>query len=186
MVRPPPTADRIGRTDHLDETPIEQASLETLLRRDHDAIAELFDQLAAIAGLPRYSSQIARIAPRLVATVRIHERAEERVVYDALLLHPGPLKSFALAGPHEHEMLDITLDKLLVMHAGEELEVVVGVAHDLFVMHARDEEEPDILPVCERVLAPDERIALAREFVAEKARIRIPIERMVGLSTRLS
>lgn len=153
-----------------------------LIRRDHDEVAELFDQLglAVRARDGRYSA----VAARLVAVSRIHMRAEEQVVYEALLPAVGPLKAFALAGPHEHENLDITFDKLLVRRSADEYEVIVKVARDLFEMHARDEEEADILPLICEALTADERVALARDMVTEQLRIRPQILRLVGMPAR--
>lgn len=155
-----------------------------LIKRDHDEVADLFDQLAAVACDDRRTSVAIRDAQRLVAAVRIHARSEERVLYEAMLTRSGPLKSFALAGPHEHEMLDITLDKLLVRRPSEEYAVIVKVARDLFEMHARDEEEADILPVLRELVTADEADSLARDLLAEQARLRPQILRLVGLPAR--
>lgn len=155
-----------------------------LIRRDHDELAQMFDELAEIARDDRRGSGAVRLCSRLVVAAKLHTRAEERIVYEVLRTCPGPLKAFALAGPHEHEMLDITLDKLLVQRPSEELGVIVRVAHDLFEMHARDEEEADILPLVEQMLSIDERRALGRDLIAEKLRIRPQIERMVAVPAR--
>jgi hypothetical protein len=155
-----------------------------LIRRDHDEVAELFSHLAEVARDDRRTSGAVRVCAQLVVAVRVHARAEERVLYETLRTHGGPLKAFALAGPHEHENLDITLDKLLLHRPGEELEVIARVAHDLFEMHARDEEEADILPLMREALTPEELAALGRDLAAEKARIRPQIARLVALPAR--
>lgn len=155
-----------------------------LIRRDHDDVAELFAHVAEIARDDRRTSGAVRACAQLVVAARVHARAEERVLYEVLRTHGGPLKAFALAGPHEHETLDITLDKLLLHRPSEELEVIVRVARDLFEMHARDEEEADVLPLITEALTADERAALARDMAAEKARIRPQIARMVALPAR--
>jgi hypothetical protein len=151
-----------------------------LLRREHDEVGDLFDRLVVLCRDDRRVDECTWIAARLVATTRIHARAEERVVYEALRTHPV-LKAFALAGPHEHENLDSTLDKLLVRRPGDdEYRVIVRVARDLFEMHARDEEEADILPQMQQVLTAEERRTLATDMQAETARIRPQVLRMVG------
>ncbi len=155
-----------------------------LIHRDHDEVAELFEHLAQVARDDRRSTTAVRTCAQLVVAARVHMRAEERVLYEALMTCGGPLKAFALAGPHQHETLEITLDKLLVHRPSEELEVIVRVARDLFVMHSRDEEEADILPLVRQALSSDELIALARDLAAEKARIRPQIARMVALPAR--
>jgi len=153
-----------------------------LIKREHDEVADLFDHLVVLARDHRRSAEAVRIAARLVAQVRVHSRAEERVVYEMLKTASPQLKAFALAGPHEHENLDTTLDKLLVRRSGDdEYQVIVKVARDLFEMHARDEEEADILPVMAQELSPQELVSLANDMRSEEARIRPQILRLVGM-----
>jgi hypothetical protein len=155
-----------------------------LIKREHDEVADLFDHLIVLARDDRRTAEAARIAARLVGLVRVHSRAEERVVYEVLRTHTQ-LKAFALAGPHEHENLDTTLDKLLVRKPGdEEYAVIVKVAHDLFEMHARDEEEADVLPLMIELLSAEELSTLATDMVGEEARIRPQILRLVGAPAR--
>ena len=157
----------------------------SLIKREHDEVADLFDHLAVLLRDDRRHDEAARTAARLVALVRIHSRAEERVFYEALRTRSAPLKSFALAGPHEHEVLDTTLDKLIVRRPGdEEYQVIVRVARDLFVMHARDEEEADILPLVDQELDAAELESLAADMLAEEARIRPAVLRLVGMPAR--
>ena len=156
-----------------------------LIKREHDEVADLFDHLVVLARDLRRVDEAARIASRLVALVRVHSRAEERVLYEALRTKSAPLKAFSLAGPHEHENLDTTLDKLLVRRPGDdEYLVIVKVARDLFEMHARDEEEADILPVVATELSAEELTALTTDMLAEEARIRPQILRLVGPPAR--
>jgi hypothetical protein len=151
-----------------------------LIKREHDEVADLFDHLIVLARDDRHAAEATRVAARLVGLVRVHSRAEERVFYEALRTH-SQLKAFALAGPHEHENLDTTLDKLLVRRPGdEEYQVIVKVAHDLFEMHARDEEEADILPLTLELLSAQELTTLAADMHAEEERIRPQILRLVG------
>jgi hypothetical protein len=153
-----------------------------LIKRDHYDVAEMFDHLVVLAGDGRKADAAALVAARLVAAVRIHSMSEERVVYEALLHGPADLRSFALAGPHEHENLDTTLEKLLVHPPGdEEYAVIVKVARDLFEMHARDEEEGEILPLMERLLPEAELWALATGMLAEEAHVRPQVLRICGM-----
>lgn len=156
-----------------------------LIKRDHDEMADLFDQLAQAAHNDhRAGAERARTAARLVAIAKIHAWSEERVLYEVARTASPPLKAFALAGPHEHETLDITLDKLLVHRAGDEYRVIVRVARDLFEMHARDEEEAEILPLVGEAFSTEELVTLADDVLAEQARIRPQIQRLVGISAR--
>ena len=157
----------------------------SLIKREHDEVADLFDHLAVLSRDDRRRDEAARTAARLVALVRIHARAEERVFYEALRTRSAQLKWFSLAGPHEHEVLDTTLDKLLVRRPGDdEYQVIVHVAHDLFVMHAVDEEEADILPLVDQELDAAELESLAADMLAEEARVRPQVLRLVGMPLR--
>jgi hypothetical protein len=155
-----------------------------LIKREHDEVADLFDHLIVLARDDRHAAEAARVAARLVGLVKVHSRAEERVFYETLRTH-AQMKAFALAGPHEHENLDTTLDKLLVRRPGaEDYGVIIKVAHDLFEMHARDEEEADILPLAIELLSAEELTTLATDMLAEEARIRPQILRLVGAPAR--
>lgn len=159
-------------------------SVIALIKRDHDEVVDLFDRLALLARDDRYNDQAARTAARLVAAARVHARAEERVLYEAIRCASPRLKAFSLAGPHQHEMLDITLDKLLVHRPGDEFRVILQVARDLFEMHARDEEEGEILPLLAEALTAEELAALAVDMIAEQARVRPHVLRLVGSPAR--
>lgn len=157
-------------------------SILELIKYEHDEVADLFDHLIVLARDHRRSAVASRTASRLVAMIRIHALAEERVVYEVLRTQAAPLRAFALAGPHEHEVLDTTLDKLLVRRPGDdEYAVIVKVARDLFEMHARDEEEGDILPLMHELMPAEELATLAHDMLTEQARIRPQILRLVGM-----
>jgi hypothetical protein len=156
-----------------------------LIRRDHDEVADLFDHLAVLARDGRRADEAARIASRLVAVVRVHCRAEERVLYRALRTSVPALCTFGLAGPHEHENLDATLDKLLVRRTGdEEYQVIVRVARDLFERHSRQEEEGEILPLVQASLSEHELRTLGADMLAEQARVRPAVLRLCGMPAR--
>jgi hypothetical protein len=160
-----------------------------LIHQDHAEITHLFERVAVTTRddprLPARAfveSRVMRLTARLVAAVRVHNSSEERVVYEMLKLSSAPrLRAFALAAPHEHETIDITLDKLLVHRPGDEFAMIVKVAHDLFEMHAIDEEEAEILPLMTEVIPPAERARLGAAMLAERARIRPAVMRLVGL-----
>ena len=116
---------------------------------------------------------------------RIHAASEERVFYPALLTATPALRWFALAGSHEHENLDTTLDKLLGRRPGDdEYRVIVKVARDRVEMHARDEEEGEILPLVSKEFDIAQLDRLGAEMLAEQARIRPHILRLAGMPAR--
>lgn len=153
-----------------------------LIHRDHDDIARLLDQLAALArARPDAAVQL---ATQLVIAVRVHALAEERVLYPLVVGRLPNLRAFALSAPQLHENLDTTIDKLLAPAPADELAMLVGIAHDLFELHARDEEEGEVLPVLRERLAREELASLAGALAAEKARLRPRVERAAGSPAR--
>lgn len=153
-----------------------------LIHRDHDEIARLLDQLADLARA-RPDAAV-RLATQLAIAVRVHALAEERVLYPLIAGRLPNLRSFALSAPQLHENLDTTIDKLLAPLPGDALATLVGVAHDLFELHARDEEEGEVLPVLRERLSREELTTLAGALAGEKARLRPRVERAAGSPAR--
>lgn len=153
-----------------------------LIQREHDEIADLFDHLVVLARDHRRVDEATRVAARLAAVVRIHSRTEERTLYETLRTRDPALRAAAYRGPHEHELLDMTLDKLLVRRAGDDdYRAIVSVARGLFEHHARDTEEREILPLVAASLSEDELRTLATDMLADQARIRPQVLRLVGM-----
>src|SRR6185312_13251165 len=96
------------------------------------------------------------------------------------VLRTTDLRSFALEGPYEHEILEVVLDRLLGQRAADELQAIARVARDLFEHHARDEEEGFVLPRLEQLLGPAERATLGRDLILERERIAPAIERAIS------
>ncbi len=160
-------------------------TIAELIQRDHDEVADLFDHLAVLARDGRRAEEAARVASRLAAVVRVHCRAEESVLYEALRTRVPALAMFGLAGPHEHEALDAALDTLLVREPGDAVySRVVKVARDRFERHARREEEGEILPLVVQSLSEVELTTLGAEMRAEQARIRPAVLQLVGPPAR--
>lgn len=156
-----------------------------LIQRDHDEVADLFDHLVVLARDGRRADEAARIASRLVAVVRVHSMAEERVLYGALRTRVPALATFGLAAPHEHENLDAALDQLLVRRSGgAEYGAIVKAARDRFERHARVEEEGEILPLVVQSLSEVELCTLGVDLRAEQARVRPAVLPLVGLPAR--
>lgn len=156
-----------------------------LIQRDHDEVADLFEHLVVLARDGRRADEAARIASRLVAVVRVHSWAEERVLYRVLRTQLPALATFGLASPHDHEDLDATLDRLLVRGTPDaEYRRIVKVARDLFDRHARVEEEGEILPLVAQSLSEVELRTLGADMRAEQARVRPAVLHLVGLPAR--
>jgi hemerythrin superfamily protein len=154
------------------------------IKADHDEVAELFEQLAHLAGDDQRTSDAMRTAVRLAIAVKIHAHAEERVVYDAMRDRDPRLAAFSREGRYEHSALDMLLDRLIAQRPGPELVAILKVARDQFEHHARHEEEAVILPLLVDDPTPTESLSLAHDFIHERRRIRPSIERLVGPAAR--
>jgi hypothetical protein len=154
------------------------------IKADHDEAADLFAALADLAADDQRTSDAMRIAVRLVIALKIHARAEERVVYPAMRSGGPRLVAFAREGHYEHGALDMLLDRLIAQRPGAELVAILKVARDQFEHHARHEEEAVILPLLAEQLTPTESLSLAHDFIHERRRIRPSIERLVGPAAR--
>ncbi len=156
----------------------------TCITGDHDEAAELFAELGGLARDDRRTSDAMRAAVRLAIALKIHARAEERVVYQAMQCDDPRLAAFAREGHHEHGAMDMLIDRLTAQRPGPELFAILKVARDQFEHHARHEEEAVILPLLAAQLTPTESLSLAQDFLHERRRIRPSIERLVGPAAR--
>lgn len=151
---------------------------------DHDAALALFDRLDPMAADDARTSEAMRLAVQLAVTIKTHQKAEEKTLYEVMRTASVELGELALEGAYEHEMLDLMLDKVLLYRPGRELRAVLRVARELFVHHARHVEEARVLPLVARVLTADERVQLGHDMVAAKRRTQPHVERLVGPPAR--
>jgi len=155
-----------------------------ILTADHDDIALLIDELEQLASDDSRTSDAMRLAAKLAVAIKVHAKAEERVVDEAIRTATPQLAAHALEGPYEHQALDLMLDKLVLHRPGPELRAILHVVRLQFEQHARIEEEGIVLPAVRAAFPADERAQLAQDFFAAKQRMRPQIERLVGAPAR--
>ncbi|KAK0529170.1 hypothetical protein OC834_003307 [Tilletia horrida] len=144
------------------------------IRVDHDNIRDLRERFDA-AHKENDHTMMGRIAATMTQEASLHSDGEELSVYkslDANGLHP-----LAEKDREDHNKVKTAfskVDKLLMSMTSpdmEELSRCVCEASDLFIKHAKDEEEIDY-PQLLKKLSEQDNEALAREFL--KARAKAP------------
>jgi hypothetical protein len=152
-----------------------------IIEADHDAIEALIAKLEAVAEstADRDIARVIELRSQLVTEVHLHSLSEERVVYRACQQGDPALREFALAGVHHHHLVDAMLADLRVLRPGPDgkLRAAVRVLKDVFVRHAREDEEARIFPVLRAAMSDDDRAALGRALLAERERVRPQVER---------
>ena len=152
-----------------------------IIQSDHDAIEALVDKLQAIAdsSSDRDVARAAELCGQLAIEIHLHQQSEERVVYRACLGEDVALREIAQGGVHHHVLVDTMLGELRHLRPGPDgkLRIALGVLRDLFVRHARDDEERRLLPLLRAALSDDQRLALGQAILAERERIRPQVER---------
>jgi hemerythrin-like domain-containing protein len=136
-----------------------------LLKRDHDRVDHLLDEIEATdGGDERRRSQLFAL---VTAELEVHSDSEDLVVYSALESRGGFEELIEDArGEHEHiEQMVEELDQLEVT-AGDWMDKI----HELrqLVRHHVDEEEGTLFPKIREALDSGQRSRLAEEFVASK------------------
>jgi hemerythrin superfamily protein len=142
------------------------------LKQDHDDVAEMLEKLVESQSGTERKSLLTSIKTALVP----HLRAEEKVVYDAVLALRGKdQKIHSEEGYMEHALGDKMLTQLGKMKDAMAPEFSAGakVLKEL-VEHHVEEEENNIWSDVKDNFSDEDRIAMNRKFLAAKKRVRIP------------
>lgn len=143
-------------------------SIYQYLKRDHD---DLRDMISAITRMPvsaKGSKQ--RLFDKLKVALTDHARAEERILYQAIITDERA-RSMALEGQEEHHVIDLLLAELVALPPGEEAwDAKFEVLREI-VEHHLDEEEDDLFKTARKILSPDEARELGEKFLPEKDKI---------------
>lgn len=147
------------------------ADILDLLQKDHDEVEDLLDKLVESRNGSERKSLLKQIKGALVP----HVRAEEKVVYDAVIALKG--KKEAQDGEEgylEHGLADRMLATLGKISGAmsPEFGAAAKVLKELVLHHVR-EEENNIWPDVREHFSDDERVAMGRKFRLAKQRVRI-------------
>jgi hemerythrin superfamily protein len=150
----------------------QDADILDTLKQDHQDVAEMLDRLVESNGAAERKKLLEAIKNALVP----HLRAEEKVVYEAVLaLHGKEQKEHAEEGYLEHALGDKMLTQLGKMKdmASPEFSAGAKVLKEL-VTHHVEEEEKNIWSDVEDNFDDKERVAMNKKFLAAKKRVKIP------------
>ncbi|MBV8778444.1 MAG: hemerythrin domain-containing protein [Alphaproteobacteria bacterium] len=142
------------------------------LKQEHDDVAELLDQLVESTSAAQRKKLLTSIKVALVP----HLRAEEKVVYDAVLALKGKERqTHGEEGYMEHALGDKMLAQLgkIANAMSPEFSAAAKVLKEL-VEHHVEEEEKNIWSDVEAAFSDEDRIAMNKKFLAAKKRVRVP------------
>ncbi|HLY05462.1 MAG TPA: hemerythrin domain-containing protein [Rhizomicrobium sp.] len=162
---------KVGRLLSAGEQTGTDTDILDLLQKDHDEVEELLDKLVESRSGSERKSLLKKIKGALVP----HVRAEEKVVYDAVIAVKG--KKEAQDGEEgylEHGLADRMLATLGKISGAmsPEFGAAAKVLKELVLHHVR-EEENNIWSDVREHFSDDERVEMGRKFQLAKQRVRI-------------
>jgi hemerythrin superfamily protein len=146
-----------------------EEDIRALLAKDHEEVKALAKEMHETASPLRRTSLLGKLKPALTA----HARAEEKVVYDALLRVRANDASHELGdeGYVEHSLVDELLTTLASTRAAtERWKATAKVLHELLEHHIQ-EEESDVFALLGDHYDRDELQAMGAQFKRMKADI---------------
>ncbi|HEX3755927.1 MAG TPA: hemerythrin domain-containing protein [Rhizomicrobium sp.] len=151
-----------------------QADILDTLKQEHDEVKALAAQLVESDSAPERKALLRRIKNALVP----HVRAEEKVVYDAIIAVRGggdKTKVDGNEGYLEHELADRTLAKLgkISQARSPEFSAAAKVLKELLEHHIR-EEESNVWDDVREHFSDDQRAGMNARFLAAKKKVKIP------------
>lgn len=140
------------------------------LHNEHEEVQELLGKLVRSDNGREQKSLLAKIKAALVP----HTKAEERVVYDAILALKGaPAKVDGNEGYIEHGLASETLKKLDKLSANTpEFKAAAKVLKELIEHHVK-EEERNIWARVRENFSDEQRARMNRDFLAAKKRVKV-------------
>ncbi len=157
------TGEEVDKTDN---------DILDTLKQEHEDVAELLEKLVESKSAAQRKSLLISIKNALVP----HLRAEEKVVYDAILALKGKeQQTHGEEGYIEHNLGDKMLTSLGKMKdaMSPEFSAAAKVLKEL-VEHHVEEEEKNVWADVQNNFSDEDRIALNRKFLAAKQRVKVP------------
>jgi len=142
------------------------------LKEEHEEVAELLEQLVKSQRAGERKSALAKIKAALVP----HDRAEEKIVYDAVIaLRDKQPKQDGEEGYLEHALVDKILATLSRIEnaMSPEFSAASKVLKELITHHV-EEEERNVWSDVKKNFSKEDRISMYRRFQAAKTKVRIP------------
>src|SRR5471030_698938 len=147
-----------------------QPDILDTLQAEHDEVQELLGKLVDSDGAREQKQLVQKIKNALVP----HSKAEEKVVYDAVLALRGKdAKIDGNEGYIEHGLADATLKKLDKLTANTpEFKAAAKVLKEL-IGHNVEEEERNIWAQVKKNFSDEQREEMNREFLAAKKKVKV-------------
>lgn len=166
------TIEQAGKTMLGALTPGLEGSPDILdtLQTEHDDVQDLLLRLTESDNARDQKSLVTQIKKALVP----HTKAEEKVVYDAVLALKGKeAKIEGMEGYIEHGLADQTLKKLDKLNANTpEFKATAKVLKELVEHHVK-EEEGDIWAQVKENFSHAQRERMNRDFLAAKKKVKV-------------
>ncbi|MEP6484003.1 MAG: hemerythrin domain-containing protein [Rudaea sp.] len=146
-----------------------EQDVRALLVKDHDEAKAIAKEMQETSSAARRTALLQKLKPALTA----HSRAEEAVVYDALLRVRADEDSHELAdeGYVEHSLVDELLERLTSTSPGtDRWKAHAKVLHEVLGHHI-DEEQTDIFAKLGDTFESAQLEAMGADFLREKAAI---------------
>ena len=140
------------------------------LETEHDEVQDLLGKLVESDNGREQKALVAKVKAALLP----HTKAEEKVVYDAVLALKGvPAKVDGNEGYIEHGLASQTLTKLGALTANTpEFKATAKVLKELVDHHIK-EEERNIWTRVKENFSDEQRIQMNRDFLAAKKKVRV-------------
>ena len=154
-----------------EKAPDEMDILDTL-KKEHDEVQELLSNLSDSDSAPERKSLLKQIKAALVP----HTKAEEKIVYDAVIAAKGKKNQVDGAeGYLEHSLASQTLAKLdkITPVTSPAFTATAKVLKELIAHHVQEEENNIWSDVKENFDA-EARVEMNRRFLAAKKKVKIP------------
>ena len=136
----------------------------SLLKADHEKVAELFEQLESASGKAKLG-----VFDQIRTELELHAHIEEKIFYPALE-KPSETKDLTLEAYEEHKQVKTLLKELgRARTANEEFEAKAKVLQEN-VEHHVEEEENELFPKATSVLSDEQIEKLGERMEAEKGR----------------
>jgi len=142
--------------------------LETL-QAEHDEVQQLLENLAKSDNGRDQKALVSKIKAALVP----HTKAEEKIVYDAVLALKGAAKVDGNEGYIEHGLASETLKKLEKLTANTpEFKAAAKVLKELVDHHIK-EEESNIWARVKENFSDEQRARMNRDFLMAKKKVKV-------------
>jgi iron-sulfur cluster repair protein YtfE (RIC family) len=140
-----------------------------LLRKDHQLVARVFEQLEAAAHSKGHKRE--DLFNRLRDELRLHSTIEERVFYPALAERPESRESI-LESLEEHKLVDQLLDELDATALDDEhWPAKLKVLKENVERHV-ESEEADVFPKARQLLGEQKLAELGKRLAEEKKQLK--------------